>query len=285
MNNIFDIKNGLILFDNNILDIIADVDDILWFNAKNVCIILGYNNTKKAIRNHVDDNDRKYFMFIKTKYKISKYKNFQPHSIYINESGLYSLLFKSRLEIGKKFKNWITSEVIPNIRKYGKYIMSEKYNKKLKKLNNEIENLKRENENIKNNLKMEKYPIGGIIYVMKTNKDGIYKIGISNCLNSRCKTYNTSIVDNVNIVYYKKIDCPIQFELCVKSLLYKYRYRNNREFYFCDLTKIKNAIKNCMETINCYNSENNVTTLLNKTNEKLKNKQSKYKNKINLINK
>lgn len=186
------------------------------------------------------------------------------------------------MEIGEKFKNWITSEVIPNIRQFGKYIVSEQYEQKIKLVNEELENIKKEYEKMKNNLRSEKYPEGGIIYVMKTNND-IYKIGISNCLKERCKTYNTSIVDNVNIVYYKKIECPVQFELCVKSLLYKYRYRNNREFYACDIIKIKNAIKKCKKTIKCYDTQNNGEKLVNIVNKNLKQKKADYINKLSII--
>jgi len=85
---------------------------------------------------------------------------------------------------------------------------------------------------------------------MVTNKEGVYKIGISEKINNRIKTYNTSIVDDANIVHRVKTKCPMQLELCVKSLLYKYRYNNKREFYECELNKIIEVVENCAKVIN-----------------------------------
>lgn len=249
MNNILDIKNGIIIFNNQKLDVVIDMDDIIWFNANNLCIVLGYRDCRSALHQHVDKLDRKYLKNIQYKLKIKKEKNTQPNSIYINESGLYSMLFKSRLPIGKQFKRWVTTEVIPSIRKYGQYIINDKYKKKLRKTNKEIENLKKQYEEIENNIKKNEYPEGGLFYIMKTNKENVFKIGITKNMNKRCKTYNTSIVNNANILYYKKIACPVEIELCVKSLLHKYRYRDKREFYTCDIERIKNALNKCIKVI------------------------------------
>ena len=88
----------------------------VWFKAKEVATILGYQDTDQAIRKHVDNEDRKYFPVETTGYS----KRGRP-PIILNESGLYSLVLSSKLETAKKFKSWITSEVLPLIRKYGYY--------------------------------------------------------------------------------------------------------------------------------------------------------------------
>ena len=90
----------------------------VWFKAKEVATILGYQDTDQAIRKHVDDEDRKYFPVETTGYS----KRGRP-PIFVNESGLYSLVLSSKLETAKKFKRWITSEVLPCIRKYSYYKM------------------------------------------------------------------------------------------------------------------------------------------------------------------
>lgn len=246
MNNIIDIKNGFIVFNNSKVDIIIDNNKILWLNAKELCKVLKYKNPKDAIIRLVDKIDKIKLENIRNKYKIDKH----PHSIYINESGLYSLLLSCRLNICKDFRTWITRDVIPSIRKYGYYELKKKYDGKIKNVQNMLNDIQKEYEKIKNNLKKEKYPKGGLFYVIKTNKDKILKIGISEKMNNRTGTYNTSIVDNVNVLYYIKVDCPTQLELCVKSLLYKYRYRNNREFYECTLDKIKDTVKKCLKVMN-----------------------------------
>lgn len=88
-----------------------------WFVANDVCKVLGYSNPRSAISNHVFAED-------KGVENIDTLGGKQSMTI-INESGLYSLIFSSRLDIAKKFKHWITSEVIPSIRKNGGYIANQ----------------------------------------------------------------------------------------------------------------------------------------------------------------
>ena len=88
----------------------------IWFKAKQVATILGYRDTDQAIRKHVDSEDQKSFPVVSTGYS----KRGRP-PIFINEYGLYSLVLSSKLETAKKFKRWITSEVLPSIRKYTYY--------------------------------------------------------------------------------------------------------------------------------------------------------------------
>ena len=85
----------------------------IWFQGKDVAKILGYSDTDKAIRRHVDEED---------KYKgPAKTAGGLQQSFYINESGFYSLVLSSKLETAKKFKKWVTSQVLPSIRKYSYY--------------------------------------------------------------------------------------------------------------------------------------------------------------------
>lgn len=84
-----------------------------WFAGKDVAEVLGYANPQKAIRDHVDEEDR------------TVNDSFTVHGTpiaLINESGLYSLVMSSKLSTAKQFKRWVTSEVLPSIRKTGGYI-------------------------------------------------------------------------------------------------------------------------------------------------------------------
>ena len=86
--------------------------------GKDVATALGYSNTRKAVLVHVDAEDK----------GVTKWDTpggIQEMTI-INESGLYSLILSSKLESAKRFKHWITSEVLPCIRKHGGYISSTK---------------------------------------------------------------------------------------------------------------------------------------------------------------
>lgn len=85
-----------------------------WFVGKDVADILEYTNTAKAVRDHVDDEDKL------TERIVLSGQNREV--IFINESGLYSLILSSKLPNAKKFKRWVTNEVLPSIRKHGAYM-------------------------------------------------------------------------------------------------------------------------------------------------------------------
>lgn len=95
----------------------VEIDGDLWFSGKDVAEALGYTNPRKAILDHVDIEDRGV-----TKCDTPGGK--QDITI-INESGLYSLVISSKLSSAKRFKHWVTSEVIPSIRKNGGYIANQ----------------------------------------------------------------------------------------------------------------------------------------------------------------
>lgn len=84
-----------------------------WFVGKDVAVSLGYKDTSDALKKHVEDEDKLTRCFADSG---------QNRQMYIiNESGLYALIFGSRLESAKRFKHWVTSEVLPAIRKTGSY--------------------------------------------------------------------------------------------------------------------------------------------------------------------
>ncbi len=88
-----------------------------WFVGKDVATALGYQNPQRAIRDHVDGEDKGVTDMVTPGGK-------QSISI-INESGMYSLIFSSKLPKAKEFKRWVTSEVLPSIRKHGGYLTPE----------------------------------------------------------------------------------------------------------------------------------------------------------------
>ena len=92
------------------------IDNEPWFVGKDVAEVLGYSDTNKAVSMHVDDEDKK----LNDKSSLSFG---QRGATLINESGLYALIFSSKLETAKAFKRWVTSEVLPEIRKTGYYQM------------------------------------------------------------------------------------------------------------------------------------------------------------------
>ena len=122
-------------FNNVDLDIelksFIDYKQNIWFLGKDVAKILGYSDTAQAIRKHVDDED-KYKGGVETTGGLQQ-------SFFINESGFYSLVLSSKLENAKKFKKWVTSQVLPSIRKYGYYKLFDNPSNKMFKIENEMD--------------------------------------------------------------------------------------------------------------------------------------------------
>ena len=87
------------------------INDAPWWVGKDVAAALGYKNTKDALSRHVDDEDRRGSRFTTP--------SGEQELTVINESGLYSLILSSKLPTAKAFKRWVTSEVLPAIRKFG----------------------------------------------------------------------------------------------------------------------------------------------------------------------
>ena len=92
-----------------------EIDNEPWFMGKDVAEALGYSNSRKAIGDHVSEEDK----------GVTKWDTLggKQDLVIINESGLYALIFGSKLESAKRFKHWVTSEVLPAIRKTGNYKM------------------------------------------------------------------------------------------------------------------------------------------------------------------
>ena len=111
-----------------------ELDGEPWLVGKDVAAALGYSNTKDALASHVDDEDKR----ILQRSEIATIENHIPKSVLpvnfvsadvpnrgltiINESGLYSLVLSSKLPTARKFRRWVTSEVLPSIRKTGGYV-------------------------------------------------------------------------------------------------------------------------------------------------------------------
>ncbi len=116
-------ENAIQIFKNDELGQIRTVviGNEPYFVGKDVAGVLGYSNSRKALADHVDDEDKGVT-------KCDTLGGKQDLQV-INESGVYSLVFGSKLPTAKKFKRWVTSEVLPAIRKHGGYLTPEKVEK------------------------------------------------------------------------------------------------------------------------------------------------------------
>lgn len=127
------------------------IDNEIYFVGKDVAEALGYSNTRDAISTHVFDEDRG----VETIDTLGGKQNMTV----INESGLYALVFGSRLESAKRFKHWVTSEVLPTIRKTGGYRKPMSTAEQIKllalgntELNERVANVEEEIDSLKNDM-------------------------------------------------------------------------------------------------------------------------------------
>lgn len=97
------------------------IDDAIWFVGKDVAEALGYSNSSKAVMVHVDDEDKRFEMLPIADSQNGNVVGLTKTTL-INESGLYSLVLSSKLPDAKKFKRWITSDVVPSVRTTGVYM-------------------------------------------------------------------------------------------------------------------------------------------------------------------
>ena len=125
--------NDLQIFNNDEFGEIRTVviDNEPWFVARDITERLGYQNGRDALYKHVDQEDKGVA-------KCDTLGGVQDFSI-INESGLYSLILSSKLPEAKKFKHWVTSEVLPQIRKTGGYVAPRTYAEALRAYADEVE--------------------------------------------------------------------------------------------------------------------------------------------------
>lgn len=164
------------------------IDGEPWFVGRDIALELGYAKPQNALRDNVDEGDAR-------KWGIPDSNNHIQQMIMVNESGLYSLIFGSKLETAKKFKRWVTSEVLPSIRKTGVYeqarlpmtipeqiqIIAQGYGE----LHEEVQTIKKDLEDFKNDM-----PILGVEESKITNavkRKGVECLGgkESNAYNDR----------------------------------------------------------------------------------------------------
>ena len=265
-------RYNTINFEDNKIIIIIDNNNTIWFNAKQIGISLKYKQVKQTIINNVDKNDKIQLKNMDITFEIQQ----QPDSIYINESGLYTLLITSKTKKSKKFIKWLTNDILPKLRKKNIFSSDEDITKLLQKINE----LETKNKLLQNDLKLEKFPDGAIVYVIEDidiNGEIYYRIGKTDNMNKRISIHNTHSIHNKKVVHYVELSCPLQLETCIRSMLYKYRYKNKKDYFKCDLDKIKKAFDKCIESIKCV--ENQIGGAIIKLH-----KITYYENKLQTLN-
>lgn len=170
--------NNIKVFENSEFGKVRTVilNDEPWFIGKDVTDILGYQNGSRDINRHVDEDDRQ-------NYQNGTFESNRGMAI-INESGLYSLILSSKLPTAKKFKRWVTSEVLPSIRKHGAYMTEDTIKKAMTepdfiiKLATELKKEREQNKQLTETCSQQQQVIGEL----KPKADYVDKILKSNSL-------------------------------------------------------------------------------------------------------
>ena len=170
--------NNIKVFENSEFGKVRTVilNDEPWFIGKDVTDILGYQNGSRDINRHVDEDDRQ-------NYQNGTFESNRGMAI-INESGLYSLILSSKLPTAKKFKRWVTSEVLPSIRKHGAYMTEDIIKKAMAepdfiiKLATELKKEQEQNKQLTETCSQQQQVIGEL----KPKADYVDKILKSNSL-------------------------------------------------------------------------------------------------------
>ena len=197
------------------------IDNEPWFVGIEIAKALGYAVPKTATAKHVDKDDMQSTQI--------GYQGQMREMIVINESGLYSLIFGSKLENAKKFKKWVTSEVLPSIRKTGSYQIPQTTDGKIALLAKGHLELKEEVDSIKSELEMLKMdlpilPIEESKITEAVKRKGVAILGgklspAYNNRNLRQKLYNNLYANlkyNFNVRSYraiKRIECEKAIEI------------------------------------------------------------------------
>lgn len=217
--------NELKIFENQEFGKIRSVmvNNEPYFVGKDIAEVLGYSNTRKAIQDHVDEDDRGVT-------KCDTLGGIQELTI-INESGLYSLILSSKLPNAKLFKRWVTSEVLPSIRKNGGYLAGQEdmnedeiMAKAILYANRKIEDLKRSN----NLLEVQNSQLTVANEIMKPKADYFDELVDRNLLTNFTETANELKVkrkDLINFLLEKKYVYRDK-----KGKLQPYKNKNNGLF-------------------------------------------------------
>lgn len=97
-----------------------------------------------------------------------------------------------------------------------------------------------------------------MVYIVEEfdeNNEIYYRLGKTDDMNKRIKIYNTHSIHNKNVAHYVEVMCPIPLETCIRSMLYKYRYKNRKDLFKCSLTKAKKAFTECVNSIKCVENQ------------------------------
>jgi len=246
-NTLIDLTNNILKYNDTSIPIIVDGTNMIWFSGITMATFLEYKQPADAILYNVISINKKPFRDLQQFAKNISKKS-RPNAIYINEFGLYALIIKSHKPKALEFQRWVTEQVIPSIRITGSYEVEDKHQKQLENLNQKLRSYRQEIRTLKHNQKGTKYNVRGLVYMIRSiyaKKKHLLKIGKTFNLNKRLDAYNSSVPDDMEVLFSIEVDNPDAVELCIKAFAHKFLYRNKKEYYNCSVSALKKIFMNC----------------------------------------
>lgn len=250
-----DIFYNILKYNDKEILIIFDKEANIWFGLRTILKILDYTSIDKTIHNIIiNKNNLKKYQEILT-FPAGKVKNIKQNTYFINESGLYELLTKSNKPLAKVFMNKYFTEIMPTIRKTGKYILGKEDKEQLDKLNNKLSNYKKELDYYSKKYNFEPSENGYLYIKIKkmiiNGKEVVcYKIGFTKNFSERISVYKIGEFEQKFISVI-----PVNFdaktlEACVKNKLKPHLHKLTTDtICFITLKELKNEISKCIENI------------------------------------
>jgi prophage antirepressor-like protein len=261
LNSTIQIKKILTYNDTDNVKVMGTTDDP-WFCGRDVCEILKYTNHKQALRIHVDPENKNNLKSLNSLFELNlKPTHNEGQVVYINEEGLYSLILACKLPMAKKFKKWVLKDVLPSIRKTGRYDSSR--DEKVKSLETKIGELEYKirsvSEQIQKTLDFDRathrVEPTEYVYVMTTEdyqRRNKFKVGGCQTLNlvkSRLSQYNSgeSVTNKHFLVYLRKTHSYRSVENAIASSLMAFRENKAKELYVIRFDWLINCLDNAID--------------------------------------
>lgn len=217
------------------------IDNEPWFVGKDVACALGYANPKNAVPKHVSEEDK-----LSTQIE---YSGQRREVTVINESGLYALIFGSKLDSAKKFKCWVTNEVLPSIRKTGGYQMPITTDEKIMLLAQGHTELKQEIDEVKSDLATLKMDLPILPIEESRITTAVKKRGVDVMGGQTSNAYRNK---NLRAKVYSNIYANLKYNFGVKS--YKAIKRSQVEEAITIINNYKPPF-HLVETIDSWNAQ------------------------------
>ena len=254
MTAIANILHHTIKFEDKDINFMSDSRGNPWFYVRDILKTLDYRDPRSAIKD-IDKESKVRIKNLNEDYKSIFGKSMHPDTIFVNEYALYELVLKSKKKEAAKFRKELVSTVLPSIREFGYYEVSEKEQAKLKEINRKLKEkytqVLKKNKILEYNMRTKKYPAKSVVYIVRpVDVDRILiKIGKTRNLETRMNVINNSLPNHAKVLYYIETDHIDELERLIKVSMKQYVYKTGKEYYKISVSRAKIIFDKCFESL------------------------------------